>query len=204
MREKGTAHEPLFLYKVTVDAIDYVGESWKPNAKAAKAEAARVALAALETPLSKALTSSGIQSTVQPPPSNVDSVRLGVEYFNDVALLNDFCQKHWKLPPIYELVLREGPPHMPKFKYRATCDGITVEGGFGPSVQAAKNEAAKAVLKALSDTVAIRKRSLAEAFHEGGQQPSGIQFRAHMVPDSVGAVSLPSSAQEVKKEDAAV
>jgi len=65
------------------------------------------------------------------------------------ALLQDYCQKHYKAPPDYELILQSGPDHQKMFIIAATLRGEVLGKGEGSSKKVAQQQAAYHALQKL-------------------------------------------------------
>ena len=65
--------------------------------------------------------------------------------------LQEWCLKHKKKLPIYELLSKTGPDHQPSFNIKVTVDNFTFSTADGNSKQDAEINAAKKILKKISD-----------------------------------------------------
>ena len=65
--------------------------------------------------------------------------------------LQEWCLKHKKKLPIYKLLSKTGPDHEPKFQIKVMVDTCTFSAAEGNSKQNAEINAAKKLLKEISD-----------------------------------------------------
>jgi len=86
-------------------------------------------------------------------------LKLWKKYFQNINLskidpksrLQEWCLKHKKKLPIYKLLSKTGPDHQPKFNIKVLVDKCTFSTADGNSKQDAEINAAKKLLKEISD-----------------------------------------------------
>ncbi|KAJ3219157.1 hypothetical protein HDU67_002490 [Dinochytrium kinnereticum] len=155
----GMDHMPRFIYQVLFENAVYVGHLECSTVKAAKAEAARVALSSLK-----------------------DSMAL---QHVSVVLLQEHCIRHTIPPPTYQ---ESGPQTHPTTKFSVTVDGRSFEGQVGRTPQEARSSAAAAALRHYYsvDGEVQRKRSGSEAFGALSlNSPSPSERRASILRNTV-------------------
>ncbi|KAL6484653.1 hypothetical protein MHYP_G00066980 [Metynnis hypsauchen] len=137
-RADGEAHQPLFVFSVTVGDVTCSGQG--PSKKAAKHEAAEAALKLLEldadnSPQNPRLENNGYGAETNDQP-------------NPVGILQELAmQRAWRLPE-YVVCMESGPAH--KKEFTVTCRLETLsETGTGSSKKNAKRVAAEKMLEKL-------------------------------------------------------
>jgi ribonuclease-3 len=73
------------------------------------------------------------------------------------SLLQELCQRHFKVYPQYRLINRLGPEHERLFGMEVQVEGRTYGPGMGRSKKAAEQEAARMALERLKDELASRQ-----------------------------------------------
>lgn len=68
---------------------------------------------------------------------------------SDKAVLHEWAQATYKLPPEYHSVAVEGPDHARRYTERVVVDGQTLAEGAGASIKQARKAAASAAITAL-------------------------------------------------------
>ncbi|MDR1444419.1 MAG: ribonuclease III [Treponema sp.] len=71
------------------------------------------------------------------------------------SLLQELCQRHFKLYPQYRLVNRSGPEHERLFRMEVQIKNLVYGPGIGRSKKAAEQEAAQLALERLKDELGI-------------------------------------------------
>ncbi|XP_066542781.1 interferon-inducible double-stranded RNA-dependent protein kinase activator A homolog isoform X2 [Hoplias malabaricus] len=137
-RTDGEAHQPFFVFSVTVGDVTGTGQG--PSKKAAKHEAAEAALKMLELDTENSLHNPKLEN-------NGYSVDMN-EQPNPVGILQELAmQRAWRLPE-YVVCLEAGPAH--KKEFTVTCRLETLsETGAGSSKKNAKRVAAEKMLEKL-------------------------------------------------------
>jgi Chloriridovirus ribonuclease III len=67
---------------------------------------------------------------------------------NNISKINLYCQKKHLMPPSYETLKKEGLDHKPNFQVSCTFERL-VEFGVGPTLKAAKENAAEQIVELL-------------------------------------------------------
>ncbi|XP_072541206.1 interferon-inducible double-stranded RNA-dependent protein kinase activator A homolog [Salminus brasiliensis] len=134
----GEAHQPFFVFSVTVGDVTCTGQG--PSKKAAKHEAAEAALKRLE------LDTENSPNT--PKPENNGYGGETNDQPNPVGVLQELAmQRAWRLPE-YVVCLEAGPAH--KKEFTVTCRLETLsETGTGSSKKNAKRVSAEKMLEKL-------------------------------------------------------
>jgi ribonuclease-3 len=65
------------------------------------------------------------------------------------TILQEFCQKKYQLPPVYQLIGASGPDHQKRYEVEVLLDGESVGRGAGPSKKTAEQQAAQLALEQL-------------------------------------------------------
>ncbi|MCY3975102.1 MAG: ribonuclease III [Simkaniaceae bacterium] len=63
------------------------------------------------------------------------------------ADLQDYCQKHYRTPPVYEVMAARGPDHAKEFEVVVTLEGRILGRGTGPSKKVAEQRGAEEAMK---------------------------------------------------------
>ncbi|XP_007258025.1 interferon-inducible double-stranded RNA-dependent protein kinase activator A homolog isoform X2 [Astyanax mexicanus] len=134
----GEAHQPFFVFSVTVGDITCTGQG--PSKKAAKHEAAEAAL--------KRLDLDTENKPIAPNPENNGYSAETNDQHNPIGILQELSmQRAWRLPE-YVVCLEVGPAH--KKEFTVTCRLETLsETGSGSSKKNAKKAAAEKMLEKL-------------------------------------------------------
>ncbi|XP_039861380.1 interferon-inducible double-stranded RNA-dependent protein kinase activator A homolog isoform X2 [Simochromis diagramma] len=137
-RAEGEAHQPSFVFSVTVGDVSGIGQG--PSKKAAKHQAAETALKAMN-----------IDAGVMNVPGTSDSNGVAAEtnnHPNSVGLLQELAlQRGWHLPE-YTVLTEAGPPHKREFTVICRLESLS-EKGVGNSKKAAKKVAAEKIVAKL-------------------------------------------------------
>ncbi len=72
------------------------------------------------------------------------------EFTNPKGELQEFCQKKWKVSPVYEVVNETGPAHARSYTCKTVIKGKPYGEGSGSNKRSAEMEAARATLRLLS------------------------------------------------------
>uniref|UniRef100_A0A3P8P5I2 DRBM domain-containing protein n=1 Tax=Astatotilapia calliptera TaxID=8154 RepID=A0A3P8P5I2_ASTCA len=138
-RAEGEAHQPSFVFSVTVGDVSGIGQG--PSKKAAKHQAAEAALKAMNI-------DAGVIRNV---PGTSDSNGVAAEtnnHPNSVGLLQELAlQRGWHLPE-YTVLTEAGPPHKREFTVICRLESLS-EKGVGNSKKAAKKVAAEKIVAKL-------------------------------------------------------
>ncbi|PWA31363.1 hypothetical protein CCH79_00002795, partial [Gambusia affinis] len=134
-KAEGEAHQPSFVFSVTIGGIKCTGQG--PSKKAAKQQAAEAALKILNI---------DSESGAVPGRSNTNGVV--AEPNNPVGLLQALAlQRRWRVPE-YIMLTECGPPHRKEFTIICRLESLT-EQGVGNTKKAAKKEAAEKMVAKL-------------------------------------------------------
>ncbi|XP_030613208.1 interferon-inducible double-stranded RNA-dependent protein kinase activator A homolog [Archocentrus centrarchus] len=137
-RAEGEAHQPSFVFSVTVGDVSGTGRG--PSKKAAKHQAAEAALKALN-----------IDAGVMNVPRKFDSNGVAADtdnHPNSVGLLQELAlQRGWRLPE-YIFLSEAGPPHKREFTVTCRLESLS-EKAVGNSKKAAKKTAAEKMVAKL-------------------------------------------------------
>lgn len=137
-RADGEAHQPLFIFSLTIGDITCTGQG--PSKKAAKQEAAMVALKILELDVEKC-----------PPNQRIENNDCGGEANdqpNPVGILQELAmQRSWRLPE-YIVCSEAGPDHKKEFTVICRLETLS-EKGTGSSKKNARRVAAEKMLEKL-------------------------------------------------------
>ena len=77
--------------------------------------------------------------------ADIDSARPAEDHLDAKSRLQGILQSGGRMP-VYELIERSGPDHMPLFRFRVSADGEALGEGAGHSKQQAQIAAAEAAL----------------------------------------------------------
>ena len=80
--------------------------------------------------------------------ADIDSARPAEDHLDAKSRLQGILQSGGRMP-VYELIERSGPDHMPLFRFRVSADGEALGEGAGHSKQQAQIAAAEAALARL-------------------------------------------------------
>ncbi|XP_051998412.1 interferon-inducible double-stranded RNA-dependent protein kinase activator A homolog [Xyrauchen texanus] len=132
LRADGDAHQPCFMFSVTIGEITCTGEG--STKKAAKHEAAEasIKLLKLDTQPNDRRENNGL-------PSEVGDVSNPVGILQELAM-----QRVWCLPE-YMVCMESGPDHMKEFTVTCRLEGLE-ETGTGSSKKLARRAAAERML----------------------------------------------------------
>ncbi|XP_028291959.1 interferon-inducible double-stranded RNA-dependent protein kinase activator A homolog [Gouania willdenowi] len=137
-KEEGMAHEPTFVFSVTVGDVSCTGEG--PSKKAAKHQAAEAALNILNV-------GSGAENSL----GESDHIRGLMETDNSpnsVGILQELAlHRGWRLPE-YTVLIEAGPPHKREFTVTCRIESLS-ENAVGGSKKAAKKAAAEKMVAKL-------------------------------------------------------
>lgn len=137
-RAEGEAHQPSFVFSVTVGDVSGTGRG--PSKKAAKHQAAEAALKALNIDagvmnVQRKFDSNGVAADTDNHP-------------NSVGLLQELAlQRGWRLPE-YTVLSEAGPPHKREFTVTCQLESLS-EKAVGNSKKAAKKTAAEKMVAKL-------------------------------------------------------
>ncbi|XP_028847980.1 interferon-inducible double-stranded RNA-dependent protein kinase activator A homolog isoform X2 [Denticeps clupeoides] len=135
-KAEGTAHQPTFIFNVTVGEITCTGQGF--SKKAAKHRAAEAALKLLQVDCGSLAhietENNGLSETSDQP--------------NSVGILQELAlQRAWHLPE-YIVVMETGPVHRRQFTVTCRLESLS-ETGTGNSKKTAKKNAAERILAKL-------------------------------------------------------
>ncbi|XP_008304795.1 interferon-inducible double-stranded RNA-dependent protein kinase activator A homolog [Stegastes partitus] len=137
-KAEGEAHQPSFVFSVTVGDISCTGQG--PSKKAAKHLAAEAALNMLH-----------IDAGTVNVPGKSDSNGVAAEtnnHPNSVGILQELAlQRGWRLPE-YSILTEAGPPHKREFTVTCRMESLS-EKAIGNSKKAAKKAAAEKMVAKL-------------------------------------------------------
>ncbi|XP_047456809.1 interferon-inducible double-stranded RNA-dependent protein kinase activator A homolog isoform X2 [Mugil cephalus] len=146
-RAEGEAHQPSFIFRVTIGDVCCTGQG--PSKKAAKHQAAEAALNILNIDV-------GIVNVPVNPDSNGVAGETNSSP-NPVGILQELAlQRGWRLPE-YSVLMEAGPPHKREFTVTCRMESLA-EKAVGNSKKAAKKAAAEkmvAKLRSLSGSAEI-------------------------------------------------
>ncbi|KAJ8352008.1 hypothetical protein SKAU_G00234840 [Synaphobranchus kaupii] len=141
-KAEGEAHNPSFVFNVTIGDITCTGQG--PSKKAAKHQAAEAALNILEI-------EPGPNGPILKNEDNGVAVELRNQH-NPIGILQELAlQRGWHLPA-YSVCMEAGPPHEREFTITCRMEALS-ETGKGNSKKTAKRDAAEKMavkLQALS------------------------------------------------------
>ncbi|XP_023806653.1 interferon-inducible double-stranded RNA-dependent protein kinase activator A [Oryzias latipes] len=136
-KAEGQAHQPSFVFSVTVGDVTCVGQG--PSKKAAKHQAAEAALNIL-------YTDAGAGHVAATGLSNAAETNNHLP--NSVGLLQELAlQRGWRLPE-YTVLRETGPPHIREFTVTCRLESLS-EKAAGNSKKAAKKAAAEKMMAKL-------------------------------------------------------
>ncbi|XP_069009970.1 interferon-inducible double-stranded RNA-dependent protein kinase activator A homolog [Embiotoca jacksoni] len=137
-KAEGEAHQPSFVFSVTVKDVSCTGQG--PSKKAAKHQAAEAVLNILN-----------IDAGIVNAPGKSDSNGVAAEtnsHPNSVGILQELAlQKGWRLPE-YTVLMEAGPPHNREFTVTCRLESLS-EKAVGNSKKAAKKAAAEKMVAKL-------------------------------------------------------
>ncbi|XP_061579456.1 interferon-inducible double-stranded RNA-dependent protein kinase activator A homolog isoform X2 [Cololabis saira] len=137
-RAEGEAHQPSFVFSVTLGDVSCTGQGH--SKKAAKHQAAEAALTMLNI--------DGVAGNV---PRKFDDDSFGAETNNNpnsVGLLQELAlQRGWRLPE-YTVLVEAGPPHRREFTVTCRVESLS-ETALGNSKKSAKKAAAEKMVTKL-------------------------------------------------------
>ncbi|XP_060732569.1 interferon-inducible double-stranded RNA-dependent protein kinase activator A homolog isoform X1 [Tachysurus vachellii] len=137
-RADGEAHQPLFIFSVTIGDVTCSGHGL--SKKAAKQEAARAALKTLDLDVENSPKSQRIE--------NNDCGAEANDQPNPVGILQELAmQRSWRLP-VYIVCSEAGPDHKKEFTVICRLETLS-EKGTGSSKKNAKRVAAEKMLEKL-------------------------------------------------------
>lgn len=130
-KAEGEAHQPSFIFKVTMGDVCCSGQG--PSKKAAKHQAAEAALSILQIDVGTANLHIKTESNGVPAePSDQP---------NSVGILQELAlQRAWRLPE-YSVLMEAGPPHKREFTVTCRMESLS-ETAVGNSKKVAKRAAA--------------------------------------------------------------
>ncbi|KAG7331073.1 hypothetical protein KOW79_005042 [Hemibagrus wyckioides] len=137
-RADGEAHQPLFIFNVTIGDITCSGQG--PSKKAAKQEAAMAALKTLELDMENSPQNQRIENNGCDVDAN--------DQCNPVGILQELAmQRSWRLPE-YIVCSEAGPDHKKEFTVICRLETLS-EKGTGSSKKNARRIAAEKMLEKL-------------------------------------------------------
>ncbi|KAK3543696.1 hypothetical protein QTP70_027135 [Hemibagrus guttatus] len=137
-RADGEAHQPLFIFNVTIGDITCSGQG--PSKKAAKQEAAMAALKTLELDIENSPLNERIENNGCDAEANDQS--------NPVGILQELAmQRSWRLPE-YIVCSEAGPDHKKEFTVICRLETLA-EKGTGSSKKNGRRIAAEKMLEKL-------------------------------------------------------
>ncbi|KAF7709589.1 interferon-inducible double-stranded RNA-dependent protein kinase activator A homolog isoform X2 [Silurus meridionalis] len=136
-RTAGEAHQPLFIFNVTIGDITCSGQG--PSKKAAKQEAAFAALKVLDLDIENCLQNQMMEN---------NGCCEANDQPNPIGILQELAmQRSWHLPE-YIVCLEAGPDHMKEFTVICRLETLS-EKGTGSSKKNARRIAAEKMLEKL-------------------------------------------------------
>lgn len=139
-KAEGEAHQPSFVFSVTIGAVSCTGQG--PSKKAAKHMAAEAALNILQ------LDAGTVNVPVKSESNGVAAETNN--HHNSVGILQELAlQRGWRLPE-YTVLMEAGPPHKREFTVTCRMESLS-EKAVGNSKKAAKKAAAEKIVAKLQN-----------------------------------------------------